>query len=465
MNISSLADQPCTEMVQPHNKPVSTQDITKAQFLLGTAEGLYTNTLIHVAANVGNVSLLETLIICSGLPLNAVINLKWKRFTQLSGSNLLAVEPLGDETPLSLALTNGSYCDLIDVFVKLQSVGDCVTHIDLSHTMVDSLPQELFNLNCISKLNVSNNMLTNLSFFEQFLKMKFAHLNDLNLSRNNLSALPIEIFHLAALQSLDVSHNPLNRLPEWWWLSSSLVKLNVSATHLTELCPRAHSSTDGTHAAQGNGCQLQELDISSSQLKSFPKYLACYFPHLTHLNISHNSITTCCAINELPPLLEELDISHNNLLSEDSLVFHLYTKEDSVYCHFNMKLDSPQRCLHKHHKILKNLSILNLSHNTSLQNVVLHYDDTTSTACSFFPKIKKLFLNNCGLSHTPLYLSRLSRIYHLDIGNNRMNVPREICNLTRLSSFIYDGLPDPVVADLSKFASVRDQQIFLLQEK
>ena len=58
MNISSLADHPCTEMIQPHNKPVSTQDITKAQFLLGTAEGLYTNTLIHVAANVGNVSLL-----------------------------------------------------------------------------------------------------------------------------------------------------------------------------------------------------------------------------------------------------------------------------------------------------------------------------------------------------------------------------------------------------------------------
>ena len=46
-----------------------------------------------------------------------------------------------------------------------------------------------------------------------------------------------------------------------------------------------------------------------------------------------------------------------------------------------------------------------------------------------------------------------------------MNVPREICNLRELSTFIYDGLPDPVVADLSKFTSVKEQQIFLLQEK
>ena len=480
MHISSLSDQPCTEVVQPHNRPVSMQDITKAQFLLGTTEGLYTNTLIHVAANVGNMKLLETLIICSGLPLNAVINLKWKTFAQLNKSNLLAVESSGTVTPLSLALTHNSYCDLINVFVELQSEGDCVTHIDLSHTMVDCLPQELLNLSCISNLNASNNELTDLSLlFEQFVSLRFAHLSDLNLSRNKLSSLPIEIFRLPALKNLDVSYNPLDHLPEWWWLSSSLVKFNVSTTHLTELCPHSNGQlstlTGSTHTLHDSnddeisyvgGCELKELDISSSHLSSYPKYLACYFPNLTHLNVSHNSITICCAINELPPLLEELDISYNNLLSEDCPVFHLSAKEDAVNCHCDVKLDPPQRCLHKHHRTLKNLRVLNLSHNAALQNVVLHYDDATVyTACSFFPKIKKLFLNNCGLLHTPLHLSRMSRIYHLDIGNNKMNVPREICNLTELSTFIYDGLPDPVVADLSKFTSVKDQQIFLLQEK
>ena len=294
-NISSLADQPCTEMVQPQNKPVSTQDITKAQFLLGTAEGLDANTLIHVAANVGNMNLLETLIICSGLPLNTLINLRWRKFAEHIEPNVVAVQ--SGHTPLSLRLSH----PFIEVFVKMESDCDCVTHIDLSHTMIDCLPRELFNLSCISNLNASNNKLCNLSsLFEQFLSLRFAHLSELNLSKNNLSSLPMQVFRLPALKSLDVSHNPLNHLPEWWWLSSCLVKLNVSATHLTELCP--HSNTDVTHAAQDHGCQLQELDISFSWLITFPKYLACFFPHLTHLNISHNSITTCCAINELPPL-------------------------------------------------------------------------------------------------------------------------------------------------------------------
>ena len=482
MHISTLADpnQPCTATVM---SKLSKEDILKAQFLLGTTEGLYTNTLIHLAANIGNVKLLETLIICSGLPLNAIINLRWRKFSEHIEPNVVAVE--SGHTPLSLALSHSSYCDFIDVFAKLQSDGNCVTHIDLSHTMVDFLPRELFNLNCISNLNVSNNKLTNLSsLFEQFLRLRFASLNDLDLSKNDLNSLPKEIFRLPVLKNLNVSHNPLNHLPEQWWSSCSLVKLNVSRTHLTELYPHGNTqgspkssshavhSIDNPHSDNGSSsdtssCQLKELNVSSSCVNSFPKYLACYFPDLLHLNISHNNITSCCTINELPPLLEELDISHNNLQSENSSMFYLSTKEDTFRCHLSSKLDSPLRCSHMRHKNLKNLRTLNLSDNKTLEKIILHYDDLTAcnAACLFFPKLKKLTLNNCGLLHTPLRLGRMSRIYHLDIGNNKMNVPREICNLAQLSTFIYNGLPDPVVADLSKFTSVKDQQIFLLQEK
>ena len=478
---STLADpnQP-TVKLKPVSK-LSKEDIVKAQFLLGTAEGLYTNTPIHVATNIGNLNLLETLIICCGLPLNAIINLRWRKFTEHIEPNLLSVE--SDHTPLSLALSHSTYCDFINVFAKLQSEGNCVTHIDLSHTMVNFLPRELFHLSCISNLNISNNMLGNLSLlFEQFFSLRCAQLNDLDLSKNDLSSLPKEIFCLPALKNLNVSNNPLNHLPEQWWSSNTLVKLNVSRTHLTELCPHHYSlqespdstcvvrSVDNAHSDNSSisSCPLQELDISSSCVNHFPKYLACYFPDLTYLNVSHNNITSCCAISELPPLLEELDISHNNLQSENCSVFYLSTKEDTSHCHLSSKIDSALRCSHMHHKNLKNLWILNLSDNESLENIILHYDDltaSTNVACLFFPKLKKLTLNNCGLLHTPLRLGRMSRIYHLDIGNNKMNVPREICNLTQLSTFIYDGLPDPVVADLSKFTSVKDQQIFLLQEK
>ena len=486
MNIST-PHQACTTALHLDNKPVSMKDITKAQFLLDTAEGLNGKTLIHVAANIGNMNLLESLIIYSGLPLNTVINLRWIKFSDHIEPNVLSVK--SGQTPLSLVLSHSCYCDLIDVFAtRLQSESDCVTHVDLSCSMIDRLPRELFNLTLISHLNVSNNMLTNLSsLFEQFVSLRFACLNDLDLSKNNLSSLPIEIFRLPALSNLDVSHNPLSHLPECWWVSTSLAKFNVSVTHITELCThssrnlklstandsnRTAHATDNQHSSDGDsidsGCQLKELDISSSRLNSFPKYLACYFPDLVHLNISHNSITSCCAINELPPLLEDMDISHNNLQSESCLIFNLSTKEDAFCCHLSTKYDSPLSCSHMRHKNLKNLRALNLSDNEALQNIVLHYDDLTAsydTVCMFFPKLTKLTLNNCGLLHTPLRLSRMSRIYHLDIGNNKMNVPREICNLAQLSTFVYDGLPDPVVADLSKFTAVKDQQIFLLQEK
>ena len=477
MHISTVANliQPCTATVRPEDKPVSKlsrDDITNTQFLLGTAEGLYTKTLIHIAAKIGNPKLLKTLIICSGLPLNTVINLKWTDHELKSG-----------QTPLSMALPEPSFCDFVDVFIKLQSEGNCVTHIDLSNSMVDCLPRELFNFNCISNLNVNNNNLTSLLLlFEQFMSLRFSQLTDLDLSKNKLSSLPIELFRLPALKNLNVSDNPLVRLPEQWWYSNSLVTLNASRTHLTELCTydnmqeslKSLTLTDAADIANNphssssdtSGCQLKELDISSSRLKSFPKNLACCIPNLTCLNVSHNKLTSCCGVNELPPLLEELDISDNNLESETNSVFHLST--DTLYCHLSTKLDSPLRCSHMLHKSLRNLWILNLSDNCTLKDIIFHYEDltaSTNTACLFFPKLKKLSFNNCGLMHTPLRLGRMSRIYHLDISHNKMNIPREICNLSQLSTFVYDGLPDPVVCNLSKFTSVKDQQIFLLQEK
>lgn len=492
MNISALADpqQSCTAVVQLNDKPMSMQDITKTQFLLGTAEGLYTKTLIHVAANIGNLNLLEMLVNCSGLPLNTVINLRWRKFAQHIETNMSVTK--SSHTPLSLALSRASYCDLIEVFVKMQSESNCVTHIDLSYTKIDYLPWELFSLSCISNLNASNNKLKNLSMlFKQFVQLRFAHLNDLNLSRNNLNNLPIEIFRLPALKSLNVSHNPLGCLPEQWWVSNCLTKLNLSQTHLTELCTHnsAHqmlrklsastvhdvknkhnSNNDHGDSSNIHGCQLKKLNSSFSRLDQFPKYLACYFPNLTHLNISNNNVMSCCAINELPPLLEELDISHNKLQSKDCSIFHLSTREDALCCHLNTKPDCFLRCSHMRHKYLTNLRALNLSDNKNLQSIVLYHNDLAATAssdttCMFFPKLRKLTLNNCGLLHTPLHLSRMNRIYHLDIGNNKMYVPREVCNLGQLSTFNYDGLPDPVVADLSNFTSVKDQQIFLLQEK
>ena len=490
MNISSLIDpdQPCTTMIHPYQQ-IADQDLTAMQFLLGTAEGLYANTLIHFATNLGNVNMLRAFIICSGLRLNVAINKRWKQMLQAD----VVTEQYG-QTPLSLAIPYDSCCDIVYAFADLQVGDNYVTHIDLSYTRTAFLPKELFNLHSIVNLNVSNNRLKETPFAELSANLRPGQLSDLNLSNNRLTDLPIEVFHLPNLKYLDVSDNPLTSLPDLWWLSKSLIRFNVSKTKITKLCSwkdadlnffkrcgrlASISSTDSdcfspTKKSDGldnrrasHSCLLKELNVSSCSLSSFPKYLACYFPNLQLLNISNNDITLCCALNELPAFLEELDISNNNIQSEEDCATFSLSSETSC-CYLHTELESLLKCTHMRHSKLSKLRILNVSNNEELQKVVL-YSENLSSGFSrdllYFPKLTKLMISNCGLLQAPLFLDKLTKLYHLDISKNNMKVPHDVCNLESLMTFIYDGLPDPIVANLDNFSSVKDKQIFLMQQK
>lgn len=476
MNISALADPyPSSTSVVQLSKPLSMQDKNNAQFLMGIIEGSRGETLIHIAANIGNLTILEAFIKCCGLPLNAVVNKRYNKINQ----------PI-EQTPLSLTLANASCNKLIELFVKLQSTtGSHITHIDLSNTLTICLPKELFRFRSIIKLDVSANMLKEIPFSQLSSHLRPGLLSDLNLSNNEISIIPIELFGLPNLKFLNVSKNPVIFLPEPWWSSKSLVKFNASETHLTELYPCRSRSRHSSHRSSvssiarnshapdndgfnNEGCQLRELHVSNCNLHTFPECLACYFPCLTHLNVSHNKIASCCAINELPASLEELNISHNKLQSQNQSVFHLSTNRDGLCCLRNTNFEYSLRCPHMRHNQLLQLGTLNLSDNEELQDIIVTYDDLTSssgTPCLFFPKLKKFIIKNCGLLQVPACLSKMSRIYYLDVSKNKMKVPREICGLKDLCTFIYDELPDPVVADLRKFTTAKDRQMFLLQEK
>ena len=473
MNISALADPyPSATNVIQLRKPLTMQDKNNAHFLLGIAEASKGETLIHTATIIGNLTMLEAFIKCCGLPLNAVVNKRYNKINQLI-----------EQTPLSLILAHDSCNELIKLFVKLQSTTSSpITHVDLSNTLTIYFPKELFSFCSVIKLDVSSNMLKETPFSQLSSYLRPGLLSDLNLSNNELKTIPIEIFGLPNLKFLNVSKNPVTSLPNQWWLSKGLVKFNMSETALTELYPcRNHtrrssqrsSLTRNSHAPESDrfeseGCQLKELNVSNCNLQMFPECLACYFPNLTLLNVSHNKITSCCAINELPVSLEELNISHNRLQSQNRSIFHLSTNRDSLCCLRNTDFNSSLKCPHTRHNQLLQLTTLNLSDNQDLQHIVISYDDlntSSGTPCLFFPKLKKFIMKNCGLLQIPAYLNKMSRIYYLDISKNNMKVPREVCALRDLCTFIYDELPDPVVADLRKFTSAKDQQMFLLQEK
>ena len=487
MNITALADQDQNVIIK-HPILMSPQDRIAMQFLMGTAKGLGVETLIHVAANVGNPELLKVLLIFSGLSLNTVVNRRWtmiNRPIDIGTNNLTATNTTQDtKTPLSLILSQPSHYGIIkDILANLQSSSNLVKHIDLSFTLTYCLPKELFHLSSVYSLNASNNLIINLPFAELSSQLRPAMLSDLNLSNNSLQNLPIEVFGLPNLSSFDISHNPLTRLPELWWMSDSLVKFNISSTFIRSVCSFGTSTSSllssgnlprGLRGLRVNsptveGSLLKELNVSACKLHSFPTYLACLFPNLQLLNMSRNKITSCCSINELPALLEELDLSHNELQSGTGAIFSQSDDTDSLRCHHNTDIDCSLRCAHMRHKQLLKLKTLNLSDNNSLEKLVLHFENVSSstslTAGLFFPKLRKLMLKKCGLKQAPEHLGRMSKIYHLDISNNEMKVPREVYKLEELSTFIYDGLPDPVTMDLDNFNSVQDKQIFLMQEK
>jgi len=492
MNLRGLIDpnQPCTTMIQPHQQ-IYDQDSNTMQFLLKIAEGFNGNSLIHIAANMGNSKMLEIFIKCSGLLLNVVVNKRWKQVIQPIGTRSQS-----GQTPLSLALSHASYCNIINSFADLQAKHGHITHIDLSHTMTNYLPKELFNLHSIINLNASNNYLKNLPFAQLSANLRPGQLSDLNLSNNQLNYLPVEIFDLPNLKQFDVSNNPLTSLPGLWWLSKSLVKFNVSNTHLTKLCSwedadqdffmqsgrlastgsnyspsfvkkaNRANSLDRGHKDRSYSSLLKELNVSSSYLSSLPKYLACYFPNLERLNVSNNNIASCCALNELPEFLEELDISNNKLQSKSCSIFSLSL--DTNCCYLNTEIDSSVKCNHMRHNKLSKLRILNLCNNGELGSIVLHSNVSLTGSFKgnlYFPKLKKLMISNCGLLQAPEFLGRMTKIYHLDISNNNMKVPQEVYNLEDLMTFIYAGLPDPIVVDLDKFTSVKEKQIFLMQKK
>jgi len=488
MNVTTLNDQDQHFQVTQHPVSMSQPDRSVMQFLMGTAEGLGVKTLIHVAANLGNPELLRTLLLFSGLSLNTTINKRWDTiFRPIEGA---VVAKDAGQTPLSLILSRPSHHKIIkDVFVKLQSTNNLVNHIDLSCTMTDCLPKELFYLSSVSNLNASNNQIASLPFAELSTQLRPGMLKELNVSHNNLKSLPIELFRLPNLNSINVSHNPLPCLPELWWMSDSLVKFDVSSTFIANICAfgkidkanllrtMSMPSSKTPHRFRGSrafspsvsGCPLRKLNVSACNLHSFPAYLACFFPNLQLLNMSRNKLTSCCSINELPALLEELDLSHNELQPACDTIFYVHDDFKNFQCYYDTDIDCSMRCTHMSHRQLTQLKTLNLSDNTDLQNVVLHHDSLTAstakTANLFFPKLGKLILRNCGLKQAPEYLGRMCRIHHLDISTNEITVPREVYKLESLSTFDYNGVKDPVVNGLDKFTSVRDKQMFLMQEK
>ena len=433
---------------------------------------------IYIAAKMTKPKMLEVLTSQSGIPLNVVFRQRKK-----------LVVPRPDDTtweafitPLSLILSVPHYSSFIDMFVTLdESHSDnCLTSIDLSETKSRFLPVELFKFPHLQNLNVNTNKLKG-SLFLSLPDNCWPHaLQDLNISRNHLESIPAELFNFPCLKTLNVSRNPLKSLPNKWWTTKSIETFNASYTQLSRILvsidDQLASQHIGSSASLPNSMVLsrasigsdnpiaykikqtdsilRSLNVSNSNIDKFPSFLAVVFPNLEILNLSGNIMQSCCAINELPVSLEELDISGNLLqCSNRQKLFN----QDA-------RLATKSSCML--HRDLNKLRILNLSNNFDLRNVNIHVEKEKGQHHILFPRLKKLYIADCGLQWAPSYLSELHDLTDLDVSNNKdLPIPREICNLEHLVSFNYEGVQDPIVNQLSIFTMIRDMQIYLRERK
>ena len=432
---------------------------------------------IFVAANIGNPKLFETLIVHSKIPLSIILRQK-QEYTFNSPDGIIKQHI---DTPLSLIFSKSENYPLIDILVSLDETNSFkhLTSIDLSHTRTCSLPMELFKLRHLYCINVSNNKLSTLSLLQLPQNCWPNLLRDLNISHNSLEQIPSEFFKLPCLEILNVSHNSLKSLPEQWLATKSISRLDVSFNaNLKSLAfnvgnehiqpsPAIHKSSRSralsvsvpekvnkklnSHsiACKVRNSSLKNLNASHCGVNKFPSFLAMLFPSLEILNLSHNKLVRCCAINELPISLEHLNISNNLLNSRSNeKTFHidneLYTMSDCML-----------------HKNLCNLHTLKLANNVDLRTISFLDETESRDAHVFFPNLLKLDLSNCGLQQAPAYLEQLQNLTDLDIsGNKELSMPNEIISFESLVSFTYDGVKDPTASETK-----REKQVYLRGRK
>ena len=428
---------------------------------------------IFTAARISNPQLFEILVSNSSIAPNNLLGHKREHsFNLIDGSTKKLLD-----TPLSLILSAQNY-PLIDVLVNLSSLfcDRCLTKVDLSDTKMLSLPVELFKLSSLHHLNLSNNNLSELSLPSKCWP-NILQLKEFIISHNVLEHIPSELFSIR-LETLNVSHNPLKSLPKEWWNTKSIVEFDVSFTHLESLSTEIDSFTSqiitsnegSSHGIPVSGrvsnfqfqhsiaipteCTtasvLQSLNASHCNIKVFPDFLALFLPKLEVLNLSHNNLQFCCAINRLPTILRKLDLSNNLLKSSNEQAVFYYCED----------LSKKSGCMD--HKELCRLKILTLANNANLECLKISDESGMNNDHVFFPKLLKLDVSNCGLQCLPCNLVQLQSLISLNISNNKdLAIPKEVCNLEKLADFNYDGIRDPIINELDRFTSTLEKRLHL----
>lgn len=153
------------------------------------------------------------------------------------------------------------------------------------------IPDGVFELSYLNKLNLSANLLRNIPAEISELQ----NLTQLNLSNNQLTAFPESVTILQNLTHLDLSHNRIHEIPASIFRLKNLISLNLSGNILVDLPESIERMQNLTH-----------LDLSDNQLLRLPESIGL-LRSLTSLNLRTNRLI------DLPESFSQLILTELNL--------------------------------------------------------------------------------------------------------------------------------------------------------
>ncbi|XP_064609297.1 leucine-rich repeat serine/threonine-protein kinase 1-like [Liolophura sinensis] len=365
----------------------------------------------------------------------------------------------------------------------------CLARVDVSHNCLKVLPSCLpWQLPKLEYLNVSNNNLHEFPAAPKNSNLDSLGISEMNLSKNKLLQLPQDIFKLPSLKKLDVHHNFIQFLyrstnTDYELMSPSerhkhfKAKQTESGNPATQICRSWKCSNLSVLNVSHNDLELLSDDLlaactsltkliaNNNKLHKFPSPWAC---ELTFLDLCHNGVFTVPtsvaqfwstslrtlllshnSLTELPEsivalnVLEALDLSHNAIshLASPSVWACDYLQELNLgyNCLSNSPQESPQSP--------RSPKVLSFLRNPQFdRNQVLDEKSPTLE----FPSILKdhlcyLYLNNNNLRSVPTSVFELKKlkILNLKCNPNLTSVPNELAKLKDCDMLDLEGCSIP----------------------
>ena len=212
-------------------------------------------------------------------------------------------------TSLGIKIENGAVVGLGLFNCYLSSVPDSITsfknlrELSLRANQLIKLPSNILKLESLEMLDIA---LTDIGNLPESLG-NLQNLKTLNLENNSLVRLPKSIGNLKFLEELHLENNPIKSLPESIANLSNLNKLYLEA-------PSFFYKGDLNELPYnfGNLVSLQELDLSSCELKHLPETFG-NLKSLRQLDLYKNNLTSLPDTFGNLKLLEILNLEGNKL--------------------------------------------------------------------------------------------------------------------------------------------------------